>query len=123
MSLKVEWSSVPMEAGLKCVAVEHGAKFQQAWYVSDVSEIIPQSAFIMSSHIQIQFTPLAFNANVTGDYYGMDNLPLNFVNIRQCVCRPSGKFSDCISPNVHSQGCNGLLASVACPGIDAKFCA
>ena len=52
--MKVEWSSAPMEAGLKCVVVEPGAQFQQA---SSAYSVVPldvsQCNFCMhvSSHI------------------------------------------------------------------------
>ena len=67
--------------------------------------------------IQLLFPP-AFNTIVTSGYYGVDNLTMNSVNIRQTRCIPSGSFSDCVNMEIQNQGCSGgLLASVACPGM------
>ena len=67
---------------------------------------------------------VVYNANVTSGYYGMDKLPANSVNIRRGRCRPRGKFSDCVnvSTEVQNGGCDGLLASVACPGRSPERC-
>ena len=46
---------------------------------------------------------------------------MNSVNIRNAPCNPSGRFEDCVNMEIQNQGCgNGLLATVACPGILCK---
>ena len=48
---------------------------------------------------------------------------MNSVNIRQTPCNPNRRFSDCVNMEIQSQGCSsGLLASVACPGMQDINC-
>ena len=45
--MKVEWSSVPMEAGLKYAVVELGAKFQQEW---SAHNLVPAHVSLINLH-------------------------------------------------------------------------